>query len=184
MSLPKNKLLWASLLGVLLSGGLLLLAGGYLGLVVFAGVLSGTPVVDLLLDVAVPALTGVGFLLAALIVSGVALTWTLVRSASRWVRRLSLPKSRRASTFLAWIEYAVPPLRGAGLSDRVAPPEPSPGERAERALADLKRRYVDDEITEAEFERKVDRVVATESTGEVRVARERDRLVDETPNRH
>lgn len=172
MSLLKSKSLWASLLGVVLAGGLLLLAVGYLGLVVYAGLMSGTPIVEVLLDVAVPALVGIALLLVLLAVSGVALLWVLVRNAS-------LPQSDRVAGLLSRLEREYPPLRLLGLSELLAPPEPSADERAERALADLKRQYVDGEITDAEFERRVDRLVATESIDEVRAARERERVVDE-----
>lgn len=176
MSLLKRKSLWAALLGVVLSGGLLLLAVGYLGLVVYLGVMSGTPIVAVLLDVAVPALAAIGLLVALLTVSGVALLWVLVQSAS-------LPRSERIAALAGRLEREYPPLRTLGLSELFAPPEPSADDRAERALADLKRQYVDGEITEAEFERRVDRLVAAESIDEVRAARERRRVVEDADDR-
>lgn len=60
---------------------------------------------------------------------------------------------------------APPGPRADGL---LTPPEPSADEQAEQALAELKRQYVDGEIAEAEFERKVDRLVANGSIDEVR----------------
>ncbi|MFC6726256.1 SHOCT domain-containing protein, partial [Halobium palmae] len=79
-------------------------------------------------------------------------------------------------------ERAYPPLRTLGLSDRLSPPEPSAEERARRTLEVLKRQYVEDEIGEAEFERRVDRLVANESIDEVEASRERRRVVEEGRN--
>lgn len=170
MALLKNKLLWVSLLGVVLSGGLLVVVVGYLGLVVYTGVMTGTPIVGELLDVAVPTIVAVALLVVLLVLSGFGVVWTLVRNAS-------LPKSARVASLAGRLEREYAPLRTLGLSDLFAPPEPSADERAERALADLKRQYVDGEISEAEFERKVDGLVANDSIDEVRAARERRRVV-------
>lgn len=144
---------------------------GYLGLVVYSGLVTGTPIVEVLIDVAVPALVGIALLLVLLVVSGVGLLWTLVRNAS-------LPRSERIASAVARIEREYSPVGTVGLADLLAPPEPSAGERAERALADLKAQYVNGEIAEGEFERKVDRLVANESIDEVRADRERRRVVE------
>jgi len=175
MSLPKNKPLWGSLLGLLVSGSLLFLAVSYLGLVVVAGLLSSAPLVDVLLDVAVPALLGIALLVTLLIASGVGFVWALVRS-------VSVPTSPRLASVVDRIERAYPPLESLGLSDRLAPPQPTPEERAERALSELKRRYVDGEITDAEFERNLDRLVADESPDDPRTVRGRARSVERAPN--
>lgn len=172
MALRKSSLLWASLLGVLVSGSLFLVAVGYLGLVVYSGLVSGTPLVRTLLSIAVPLLVGVGLLVVILVLSGVGLVWALVRHAS-------LPRSDRIATVAERVEREYPPLRMLGISDLLAPPEPTPAERSERALADLRRQYVDGEISELEFERRVDQLVSTESVYEVRAARERTRDLDD-----
>lgn len=173
MALLRNKWLWASLLGVVLSGGLLLVVLGYLGLIVYSGLMNGTPLVAVLLDIAVPVLVSVVFLVALLILSGISLLWIIVQNAS-------IPRSERIATLLERVERKYPPLRILGLSDFLSPPKPSADERAEQALAELKQQYVDGEITEAEFERKVDRLVANESIDEVRAAHERKQVKDDT----
>lgn len=170
MGLLRNRALWVALLGVVLSGLLLLLVLGYVGLVVYSALVGGASVVETLLEVAVPALVGIGLLVVLLVTSGVALLYVLVRNAS-------LPRSDRLASLAGRLEREYPPLRAVGLSDLLAPPEPSAEERAERALADLKRQYVEGEITESEFERRVDRLVSNETVDEARAARERGRVV-------
>lgn len=172
MALLENRLFWLSVLGVALSGGLLLLAVGYLGLLVYTGLVSGTPIVEILLTIAGPVLVGGAVLLVLLTVSGVGLVWALVQSAT-------LPQSDRLASLADRLEREYPPLRMAGLSELLAPPEPSAEERAEQALAELKRQYVNGEITEAEFERKVDRLVANESIDEARARSERETVIDD-----
>lgn len=173
MALLRNKWLWASLLGVVLSGGLLLVVIGYLGLIVYSGLANGTPIVDVLLDIAVPVLVSVVFLVVLLILSGISMLWVIVQNES-------IPRSERIATPTDRVEQKYPPLRILGPSDFLSPPKPSADERAEQALAELKQQYVDGEITEAEFERKVDRLVANESIDEVRAAHERKQVRDDT----
>ncbi|WP_049923213.1 SHOCT domain-containing protein [Halopiger djelfimassiliensis] len=175
MALLGNKWLWLSVLGVFLSGGLILVAVGYLGLLVYSGLVSETPIVTLLLDIAIPVVVGIAVLVALLAVSCVGLLWVLVRNAS-------LPRNDRIATIAERLEREYPPLRSVGLSELFTPPEPSAEEQAERALAELKQQYVDGEITEREFERKVDRLVANDSIDEARAAHERNRMLDDRPN--
>ncbi|MDS0473590.1 SHOCT domain-containing protein [Natrinema sp. 1APR25-10V2] len=172
MGVFRNKWLWLSVLGVLLSGGLLLVVVGYLALVVYSGLVTGAPIAATLLEIALPVLAVVTLLVAVLAVSSVGALWVFVRHAS-------LPRSERVASAAERLEREYSPLRMLGLSEFLSPPEPSPEERADRALADLKERYVDGDITEAEFERRVDRLVANESIDEARAARERRRVVDE-----
>lgn len=166
MSLLKNRWLWMSALGVLLSGGLLLVVVGYLGLIVYSGLMTGTPIVTILLELALPTLLAVAVLLVLLAISLIGMLWVLVHNAS-------LPRRDRFSSLAAWVEREYPPVRALGLSELLEPPEPSADERAEQALAELKQQYIDGEITEAEFERKVDRLVTNESIDEARATRER-----------
>ncbi|WP_226482585.1 SHOCT domain-containing protein [Natrinema amylolyticum] len=177
MGLLRNKWLWLSALGVLVSGGLLLAVVGYLGVLVYSGLVSGTPIVTRLLEIAVPVLVTVALLVGLLAVSTVGVLWVLVQNAS-------LPRSERVATLAERLEREYAPLRLLGLSEFLSPPEPSADERAEEALADLKQRYVAGELTEAEFERKVDRLVAADSIDEARAARERNRVVDGETDRH
>lgn len=171
MKLLERKLLWIAVLGVVLSGAALLAVIGYVGLVAYSALVTGTPIVELLLDIAVPFLVAVVVLVGLLAASGIGVLWALAARASRF-------RSDRAARIAEYLEREYPPLRVLGLSDLIAPPEPSAEERAERALADLKRQYVEGSITEAEFERKVDRLIETESIDEARAVRERDRVVE------
>ncbi|QLG50693.1 SHOCT domain-containing protein [Natrinema halophilum] len=171
MALLKNKWLWLAVFGILLSGGLVLVAVGYLGLLVYSGLVSGTPVVEVLLELAVPFLGSLSVLLVVFTLSVSGALWIVVRNAS-------LPQSDRVATLVERLEYEYSPLPPVGLSEFLSPPEPTATERAERALADLKQQYVEGQLTEAEFERKVDRLVANDSIDEARAARERTRLVE------
>lgn len=173
MALLRNKWLWASLLGIFLSGGLLLVVIGYLGLIVYSGLANGTPLVAILLDIAVPVVVSVVFLVGLLIVSGISMLWVVVQNAS-------IPRSERIATLIERVEQKYSPLRILGLSEFLSPPKPSADEQAEQVLAELKQQYVEGEITEAEFERKVDRLVANESIDEVRAAHERKQVKDGT----
>jgi hypothetical protein len=147
----RDNLLGLSAVGLLVSGVLLVLVSGYAALVFAAAVVSGAPLVSTLLDLAMPYLPVAGLLLVVAAASAVALVWEAVR-------RASLPKSDRLAGAAATLERLYPPLASAGLSGMLAPPEPTPEERAERELAALKRRYVAGELTETEFERELERL--------------------------
>ena len=170
--LSRNKWLWLFGTGLLLSGAVGIIIAGYVGLLADSAVASGAPVFPVLLDIALPVLGGLAVVVALLALSGVGLLWVIVRSAS-------LPRSDRIGALAKRAEREYPPLRALGLADLFTPPEPSADEQAEQALAELKRQYVDGEITEAEFERKVGRLVANDSIDEVHAARERNRLRDD-----
>lgn len=170
MALRTNKWLWVSLLGVFVSGGLLVLTAGYVAVVAASALASSASLVAVLLDIALPVLAVAAILVTLLVVSGVGLVWVLIRNAPAI-------RSDRLASLAGRLEREYPPLRRAGLSDVLEPPEPTAEEQAEAALADLKQQYVDGEISEAEFERKVDRLVATDSIDEARAARERSDAV-------
>jgi hypothetical protein len=155
---------------VCLSGGLLLVVG-YVGLVVYSGLVSGTSIVSTLVDIAVPTLGGVAVLVVLFVVSVVGGLWVLVQNAS-------VPRNARIASLADRVEREYSPLGPVGLAELLMPPEPSADERAEQALATLKQQYVDGEITEAEFERRVDRLVRNDSIDEVRAARERRLAID------
>jgi uncharacterized membrane protein len=166
MGLLKNKWLWVAALGVLLSAGLLVVLVGYVGLVVYTALLTGAPIVSTLVDIALPTLLGLAVLTVLFAVSLVGLLYVLVQNAS-------LPRSERIAALAERAEKEYSPLKVVGLSDLLTPPEPSADEQAERALARLKQQYVDGELSEEEFERKVDRLVSNDSIDEARAARER-----------
>ena len=162
----RDNLLWISLVALLVFGGLLVVVLGSVGLVVYTALVTGTPIVDTLLDVALPTLAITAGLLVATVFAGVGFAWALVS-------RVSLPRGERLAALAERAEREYPPLRMAGLSGLLSPPAPSSKERAEDALAELKRRYVEGELDEREFERRVDRLVANESIDEARADRER-----------
>lgn len=170
MGLLSDRLLWLSALGALLSGGLLAVVVGYVALVVYSGLVSGAPLVGVLVEIGVPVVLATAVLVSVFVGSAVGFAWALARNAT-------LPRSERLGGLAARAEEEYPPLRAVGLAELLSPPSPTAEEREEEALAALKRQYVDGEITEAEFERKVDRLVATESVDEARAERERERVV-------
>ncbi|WP_336338042.1 hypothetical protein [Haloarcula brevis] len=114
---------------------------GIVGIVATAGaLLGGGAVVE----------TFAAFLLGTLLLVGVDVVFSvaLVRELAR---QASVPKSERVAGALARLEAVVPPLASLGLSEMVAPPEPTVEERHEA----LTRRYVDGDLTEAEYEREL-----------------------------
>ncbi|EMA44746.1 SHOCT domain-containing protein [Halococcus saccharolyticus] len=156
-------------LGVLLVSGILLtVVLGYVGLVVTTALGGGAGAVGVLSGLALPYLPIVAVLVVATVISGLGFSWSLLR-------RLSIPRSERLQSAAERVEREYPAIDGLGLSETVAPPEPS----TEDALDDLKRRYVAGEIDEPTFERKLDRLVANESVDDVRAAREREAVLDE-----
>ena len=156
---------WLGLL--LVSATLLAVVFGYVALVVATAIGGGAGVVGVLSGLAFPYLPIVALLLVVATVSSIGLSWELLR-------RLSIPRSERLRSAAERVEREYPAIDGFGLSDVVAPPEPS----AEDVLDDLKRRYVAGEIDEATFEQKLDRLVANESIDDATAAREREAVLD------
>ena len=152
-----KSLFVASLLGLLVSGALLIVVLGYFAVVIYSALRTGTPIVGVL--VVVTTVTAVGSVLGLL-------------------RRASIPRSARLQSVLERAERRHPIVEAFGLSGLVAPPEPSAEERAEEALAALKRRYVAGEIDEETFERKLDRLVSNDSLDDARAAREREATLE------
>ncbi|SFS01585.1 hypothetical protein SAMN05216559_2518 [Halomicrobium zhouii] len=116
---------------------------GFLGvsaLALLAGAFGGASPGALLADAAV--VVGVAGLL---ILAEVTLTVAFVVSV---VRRLSFPTSDRAAWVFSLLETVLPPIRGLGLSERFAPSL----EERERAI---KRRYVEGDLSERDFEREM-----------------------------
>lgn len=166
MSLLRDRLFGLSVLVFLLSGTLLTVTLGYGALVLYSALVTGAPLVGALLELAVPGVVLVGLFLAGIVFGSVGAAYAVARNAR-------MPRGGRIQRLAEYAEREYPPLRALGLSDAVSEPEPSPEERAEDALEDLKRRYVAGEIDEREFERRVDRLVANDSVDDVRAERER-----------
>lgn len=167
MSRSGRFLFVASLLGLFVSSALLVVVLGYLALVVYLALRTGTPIVEILLDLAVPYVPIVGILVVAVVISAVGFGWGLLQ-------RASIPRSARLQSAFERIERRYAPIRALGLSDIVAPPEPTP----EEALANLKRQYVTGEIDERTFERKLDRLVRNDTVDDARAARERESTLE------
>jgi uncharacterized membrane protein len=143
---------------------LLLLAVGVAVALAFSVVAGGVGVLAFLLGGDPLVTLGGAFATVVLLVTTAAvllgaLAWTALgraRAAAaarrRRTRRRVDASRRRLARTLARAETASPRLADLGLSGTVAPPE---RDRAAR-LADLKRRYVEGDVSEATFERAVD----------------------------
>lgn len=175
MGWVRNNLLWLSLVGLLVSGVLLAVVVGFAALVAYSALASGATVPAALLDAGARFLPVAAVLAVVAALSAAGLGWALVSKAAS----ASMPRSQRLASAFERLEREYPPLRALGLSGAMSPPEPSAEERAEDALATLRRQYVEGELTEAEFERRLDRLVRTESLDDARAARERDALLDD-----
>lgn len=110
---------------------------------VLAGLAGGASLGAVLGDAALILLIA-ACLVAADLAFAVGFLVTLARRASL----PSLPENDRVATVLARFERAVPPLSRLGLSDRFAVSQATKRER-------LKRRYVDGELSQTEYERRV-----------------------------
>nr|WP_240940683.1 hypothetical protein [Haloarcula argentinensis] len=113
--------------------------------------------------------TFAGFLLGTLLLVGVDIVFSvaLVRALAR---RASVPKSQRVAGRLDRLESVVPPLASLGLSDVFAPPEPTVEERHEA----LTRRYVEGELSEAEYERELRALLAEDEGPEMELQDDAD----------
>lgn len=168
----ENNGLGISLVALLVSSSLLAAVLGYVGLVVYSAMTTGTSVVGVLLGMAIPYLPIVAVLLVLVVLSGCWFAWSLLR-------RVSVPKSDRLASAARRAERGVPLLGTLGFSESLSPPEPTLEECAERALAELKRQYVDDEVDEREFEHRVGRLVSNASLDEAQAARERRAVLND-----
>lgn len=170
----RNRPTLVSFVALLVSGTVAVVLAGYAALVLVGALFAGS-LVAALFELAFPVLTL--FVLSAVVavVSSFGVAYGLAR-------RASLPRGGRAESVARSVEAKVPFLRALGVADAFAEPEPTPEERRADALSTLKRRYVDGEMTEAEFERRLDRLVASDSVAEARAERERER-VGETVDR-
>ncbi|WP_267642629.1 hypothetical protein [Haloarchaeobius amylolyticus] len=97
----------------------------------------------------------VGTLLLTLL-SVVWVVWLLVVAVSQ----VSMPSlhSQRLSQAASLVEYAVPEARKYGVSEWLAPPEPTLAEKREA----LTERYVDGDLSDSEFERELQRLYEDE----------------------
>ncbi len=146
----------------------LFVAVGLYGLADVLAVTSGTePTLAALVAAAVPylvtllvvGLVGVGFL-----------GWGLYQVTSGAVSGDNhLLQNEYVETAAEYAERESDLARRFDLTEKV---RPDPDERARRELADLKERYAEGELTEAEFERRVERLLGDSRLSETEVYRE------------
>ncbi|WP_135805324.1 SHOCT domain-containing protein [Halorussus marinus] len=132
------------------------------GLLAVASALAGAtgtaPLVFVALDAAAPYLLAAGFV-------GVLSFLLLIGTSVAAVRRASLPRDERLARVARGVERVSGDAREYGLADRF---EPTTEDRIEA----LKREYVDGEITELEYERRLRELLEDETTSEDRIDRE------------
>ena len=155
--MASTRFILGTLAGLLVSVLLLVLVVGYGALVAVGALLSSASLVGTLLEWAVPWLLVAGLLTVTGTLSLLGLLYGLARRAAD-----ATVESETAAALAERAERELPGVAALGLSDALGPPEPTAEERAERALADLKSQYVAGDIDEREFERRVDRLVATD----------------------
>ena len=68
------------------------------------------------------------------------------------IRTLSVPRNERVASLFSWLERTHPALEAVGISNKFEP-------TAEDRKQQLKERYVDGEISEREFERRMDQLM-------------------------
>ena len=154
-----------TLLAGLVVSLVVMVAVGALGLLAALSALGdpsgSTPLLFAILDATAPYIV-LGLLDA--LVAGV----LAVALAVTAVRRASMPRDDRLARLAELVERAYPKARTVGLSDRVEPTQ-------EDRIDELKRRYVEGDIGEAEYERRLRELMDDESVDDDRVRRERRR---------
>lgn len=151
----RNRPTLVSFAALLVSGTVAAVLLGYGALVLAGALLSGT-FVAALSELAFPLLPLFTLSVVVAVLSSVGVVYGLAR-------RVTVPRGGRIESVARGAEAAVPPLRRLGVADAVAEPKPTPEERRQNAIETLKRRYVNDEISDAEFERKLGRLVSTDA---------------------
>ncbi|MFC7080836.1 SHOCT domain-containing protein [Halorussus caseinilyticus] len=120
-----------------------------------------TPFVVALVEAVAP------YVVAAVVVGGVSfllLAWLSVAA----VRRASMPRDDRLARLARLVERYSSEARQVGLADHF---EPTTDDRIE----ELKRRYVEGELTELEYERRLQELMDEEGVSDERVRHERSR---------
>lgn len=165
MGLVDDTRVKALLVGFLLSL-LALVATASLGLLAALSALgdpayAGVPLPFVLLDATAP------YLVASALV-GVVSFALFVALAVAAVRRASMPRDDRLARLARRVERHYPEARSMGLAERFEP-------TTEDRIEELKERYVEGEITEMEYERRLQELMSEEDVSEERVRRERER---------
>lgn len=168
MELLRDRKVKVLLAGFVLSLVALVVLAAF-GLLAVASALAGAASGASLLFVAVEA--AAPFVAASLLV-GVLSVLLFVATTVAAVRRVSMPRSERLARAARLVERVSGDAREFGLAERF---EPSTEER----VADLKRAYVEGEITEWEYERRLEDLLDDERESDGTVRRERGRLLRE-----
>jgi hypothetical protein len=151
----------------LLGGGFLLTLFALVGIVGFGLVAAfsalvappaGASLVLVLLEAVAPYLAASVLMAMLSVVLLVGVVVAAVRSAS-------IPRNDRLARFVRLLERYSPEARRLGLSERL---EPTTEERIE----DLKQQYVEGEITELEYERRLQDLMSEEGVNDERARRE------------
>ncbi|WP_435361218.1 hypothetical protein [Haloarchaeobius sp. DFWS5] len=121
------------------------------------GTAGSTPVFFAMLSAAAPWIVA-GILLSLLTV--VFVFSLLAVLAGRAANQVSMPtlQSERLSMLVGYVEDEVPGAKQYGIAEWLAPPEPTFDEKREA----LRERYVDGELSDSEFERKLQRLYEDE----------------------
>lgn len=125
-----------------------------IGLIDLAGTLTSPDVT--LLAVLGTVLTYVGGLLLVVLLALVFAGWGLYRLGSTAIEE-EVWRDPRLARAVESVERRSDRLRELGLSDSVRPPE---RDRVERRLEELKAEYASGELTELEYERRVEQLLA------------------------
>jgi hypothetical protein len=166
----RNHAFGLSLGMLLVSGGLLVLVVGYIGLLLFSAVETGASVVSVLSGLMIPYAPVVAVLLAILLVSGIVFSWKTLAFGWRSMRRVTMPKSERLKNAAEHAEEKYPIFDALELAELVAPAESS----TEDAIEDLKRQYIAGNLSENELEQRLNHLVAAESANSGRGTDEHD----------
>ncbi|WP_182013119.1 hypothetical protein [Haloquadratum walsbyi] len=145
MSEHSARLLWVALFGIVLSIGLSALTTVYLIIAITSGIITATPLAELVVDVAIPAIIALGVFAILWIASVMSLLWALFQ----WIMQI---ESYQLATVFARVEEIIPPISVFHLPARFTP-MPASIERdlsieTTRALASLRRQYVIGDIHE------------------------------------
>jgi uncharacterized membrane protein len=122
---------------------------------------AGTPLLVGLLEAAAPFVAVVAMLGFVSLLLLVGLVVTAVRSAS-------IPRSDRLARLARIVERHSSDARDLGLSEKLEP-------TTEDRIDQLKRRYVEGELTELEYEQRLQDLMSDDDVSDERIRRERER---------
>ncbi|UPV99427.1 SHOCT domain-containing protein [Halorussus gelatinilyticus] len=135
--------------------------GAFAVLSAFLDPAAGTPLLVALLQTAAPFVAVAAMLGVVSLVLLVGLAVAVVRSAS-------VPRDARLARLARTVERYYPGARSLGLSEKFEP-------TTEDRIDQLKQRYVEGEITELEYEQRLQELMSDDDVSDDRVRRERER---------